>query len=134
MSAVRRRKVLIVGECSAFRAKVRMGVERSGVSSLILDAANAFEALALLTTMRLDLVLVSSQLNTMDGNGLISRIHRTTHGRSKCMLVDDETPGACEGDQPTAGVRTLRTDAGCWSKVGEYLAASVAASQKAAEN
>lgn len=137
MNAIRKRSVLIVGESAVLRAKVRMGVERSGISSVILDASNAFEALALLTSIKVDLVLVSSKLHSMESRGLISRINKNTNGRSKCMMVEEDAEGTKEPNGssiPLKGISKSLKRVEFWSKVAKYLSASEKASEKAVQN
>jgi len=92
MERVRAATVMVVHESSEQRAVIRRAVERAGVHArLVLEAANGYEALALVAAVKVDLALVASEMRLMGSVELMARI-RDGARRSTAfvLLVDDQ--------------------------------------------
>lgn len=89
---VRSATVMVVHEVREHRAVLRRAVERAGMNArLVLEAANGYEALALIAAVRVDLVILPDQMRLMGSVELMARIREgAKRSTAFVMVVEDE--------------------------------------------
>ena len=92
---VRTATMLLVHESGEKRAVIRRAVDRAGLNArLVLEAANGYEALALIAAVKVDVALVSAEMKLMGSVELMARISERTRRHTECVLLVENEEAA----------------------------------------
>ena len=84
-----KRTVVIVCESKSDRALTRLAVERSTIDPhVILEAESGQEALRLVASTKVDVVILAAGLRSIGNKELVARIREQTQGRTMCVMLD----------------------------------------------